>query len=169
MRSITTIIDRLNELIGRAVSWLSLVLVILIVADVTLRYLFNWSSPATFELEWHVFAVLFLLAAGWSLQQDRHVRVDVFYQSFSETKKAWVNLLGTMILLVPLCYVGVTEGAQFAYNAYLIGETSTDPGGLPARFIVKSAIPVCFGLLALQAISIVIKSIQTIITGQNEY
>lgn len=155
---ISFFIDRINQFIGKTVSWLSLLLVIIIILDVCLRYLFSITSSASFELEWHLFAALFLLSAGWTLRQDRHVRVDVFYQKFTEPQKATVNLLGTVFLLLPICYVGIREGFQFAYNSWAIGETSPDPGGLPARFIIKSMIPAGFLLLGLQGISEVLKS-----------
>lgn len=161
--AISRYIDALNVLVGKWVSWLSLLLVLVIIADVLMRYAFSITSSASFELEWHLFAVLFLLSAGWALHEDKHVRVDVFYQRFSEKQKAWVNFVGCVLLLVPLCVVGAVEGWQFARNAWLMGETSPDPGGLPARFIIKSTIPAGFFLLGLQGISISLKSLKTIL------
>lgn len=157
------VIDRINEWIGKSASWLSLLLVIVIIVDVFLRYVYSITSAASFELEWHLFAAMFLLGAGWTFQQDKHVRVDVFYNRFNPKTKAWVNLLGCLILLLPLCYVGVTEGFQFANNAYKLGETSPDPGGLPARFVIKSAIPISFLLLGMQGVSEILKSIKTLL------
>lgn len=165
MIKVSESIDNLNKRIGKAVSWLSILLVIVIIADVCLRYAFSITSSASFELEWHLFAALFLLSAGWTLQQDRHVRVDVFYQKFSEKNKAMVNFLGSVILLLPFCIVGFLEGVQFTMNAYLLGETSPDPGGLPSRFLIKSTIPLGFFLLGLQGISITLKSFQKIISN----
>lgn len=156
-------IDALNQVVGKGVSWLSLALIIVIIADVIMRYLFSITSSASFELEWHLFAFIFLLSAGWAFAEDKHVRVDVFYHKFSDIQKAWINLLGSLLLLIPLCAVGVIEGTQFAYNAWEIGETSPDPGGLPARFVVKSAIPIGFLLLGLQGVSVVLKSIKNLI------
>lgn len=155
-------IDCINGLIGKIVSWMSLVLVLIVIIDVVLRYLFSYTSAASFELEWHLFAVLFLLSAGWALQHDKHVRVDVFYSRFSPRRKAFVNLAGSLLLLWPLCAVGMIEGSRFAWNAYLIGEASPDPGGLPARFVIKSVIPLAFLLLGLQGLSSILKSIQAI-------
>ncbi len=160
---ISPFIDRINHFIGKTVSWLSLLLVVIIILDVCLRYLFSITSSASFELEWHLFAALFLLSAGWALGQDRHVRVDVFYQNFSEAQKAMINLMGTIFLLLPLCFVGILEGFQFAYNSWAISEISPDPGGLPARFIIKSTIPAGFFLLGLQGISEIIKAIKTLL------
>ena len=155
-------IDRLNELVGKATSWLSSVLVLVIVLDVALRYLFSITSAASFELEWHLFALIFLLGAGYTLQHDKHVRVDVFYHNFSKKGKAWVNLVGTLLLLTPFTLVAFYESLSFVANSFALNETSPQPGGLPARWIIKSAIPAGFILLFLQGISLLIKSFKTI-------
>ncbi|MDW3196281.1 MAG: TRAP transporter small permease subunit [Cytophagales bacterium] len=162
MKFISQIINRFNDLIGQTISWMALILVLLIVVDVFLRYVFQFSSPAVFELEWHLFAALFLLGAGWTFKNDQHVRVDLFYQKFSEKGKAVVNLLGTLILLLPFCVVGFIESLEFALNSLNIGETSPDPGGLPARYIIKSCIPISFLLLGLQGISTLLTSTLTL-------
>lgn len=140
-------------------SWLTTGLVWLICTDVILRYLFNFSSASLFELELHVFALIFLLGAAYTLKADRHVRVDVFYTRFSEKGKAWVNLIGTIIFLIPLCIVVIVSSVPFVAESYNIIEGSPDPGGLPFRFLVKSAIPIGFSLLLLQAVSFCIRSI----------
>lgn len=158
MKFISQTIDRFNDLIGQVISWMALVLVLLIVVDVFLRYVFQFSSPAVFELEWHLFAALFLLGAGWTFKNDQHVRVDLFYQKFSEKGKAAVNLIGSLLLLMPFCVVGFIESLEFAINSLTIGETSPDPGGLPARYIIKSCIPISFLLLGLQGLSVILKS-----------
>lgn len=155
-------LDRLIKYLGEAVSWLTVLLVLVIVVDVFLRYLFNSTSAASFELEWHLFAAIFLLGAAYTLQNDKHVRVDVFYHRFSTKGKAWVNLIGTCLLLLPFCMVAFYESLSFVKSSYSVLETSPDPGGLPARYVIKSAIPVGFLLLGLQAISIVFKSISTL-------
>ncbi|WP_370090293.1 TRAP transporter small permease subunit [Ekhidna sp.] len=157
-----TLIDKLNSAIGKAVSWLTFTLVLVIVVDVILRYTLSITSAASFELEWHLFAVIFLLGAAYTLQQDKHVRVDVFYHSFSDKTKAWVNLLGTIFLLLPFCIVACWESISFVYSSYLMNETSPQPGGLPARWIIKSTIPVGFLLLGLQGASLILTSLKTI-------
>lgn len=155
-------IDRLIKHIGQAVSWLTLVLVLVIIVDVFLRYVFNTTSAASFELEWHLFAAIFLLGTAYTLQNDKHVRVDVFYHRFSEKGKAWVNLIGTVFLLLPFCAVAFWESLSFVASSYSVLETSPDPGGLPARYIIKSAIPIGFFLLGLQGVSILLNSLRKI-------
>lgn len=156
------LIDLLIHRIGAIVSWTSLLLVIVIVADVTLRYLFSITSAASFELEWHLFAILFLIGAAYTLQEDKHVRVDVFYHRYSQKRKAWVNLIGTSVLLLPFCVVTFWESLSFVEASYQLNETSPDPGGLPFRYLIKSLIPVSFLLLFLAGISSGLKALKTI-------
>ena len=134
-------------------SWLTAFLVLLICYDVIMRYLFNSSSIAIYELEWHIFALIFLLGAAYTLKHDRHVRVDVFYSRFSRRTQVLINLIGTLILLFPLCWILITEGFDFVANSFRLLESSPDPGGLPARYLIKMSIPIGFSLLFLQAIS----------------
>lgn len=137
-----------------------------IVIDVLLRYTLSITSAASFELEWHLFAAIFLLGAAYTLKEDKHVRVDVFYDRFSDTTKAWVNLIGGLILLLPFCVVAFWESLSFVQNSYMLNETSPQPGGLPARWIIKSTIPAGFLLLGLQGISSITQSITTIYHGR---
>jgi TRAP-type mannitol/chloroaromatic compound transport system permease small subunit len=128
-----------------------------------MRYLFNSSSIAIYELEWHIFSLIFLLAAGFALKHDKHVRVDVFYSRFPEKTKAWVNLTATILLLFPFCLILITEGFDFVSNSFRESESSPDPGGLPARYLIKAAIPVGIGLLFIQAVSLVCQSLLVLI------
>ncbi|MGB3468198.1 MAG: TRAP transporter small permease subunit [Cyclobacteriaceae bacterium] len=156
-------IDKLNVVIGRLFSWLTTLLMLVICFDVLMRYVFNSSSAALTETEWHLFAALFMMGAAYTLKYDKHVRVDVFYTNFSDKRKAWVDLIGTLIFLFPFCYVVVTTSIPFVMNAFEVQETSPDPGGLPARYIIKSVIPIGFSLLFLQGISVALNCIKKII------
>lgn len=153
MNRFANYINQFTEKTGRLVSWISLLLVILIGLDVVLRYAFNWSSSANQELEWHLFATLFLLGSAYALKHDKHVRVDVFYSRFSDRKKSWVNLIGTVIFLIPFCLVIIQTSIPFVLDAWKIAESSPEPGGLTHRFIIKSTIPLGATLLLIQAIS----------------
>ena len=146
------------ESIGRAVSWLSIVLVMWIGVDVVLRYVFDWSSSANQEMEWHLFATLFLLGSAYALKHDKHVRVDVFYSQLNNRQQALVDLLGTLVLLLPFSMVIVITSLPFALEAYQIGESSPEPGGLPYRFVVKSMIPISGVLLFAQGLALILKS-----------
>ncbi len=155
-------LDRLNEFVGKLISWLTTILVLVICFDVFMRYVFNWSSAAVFELEWHIFAAIFMIGAAYALKHDKHVRVDLFYSKFSDKQKATVNLLGTLFFLFPFCIIVLITSLTFVENSFAIGETSPDPGGLPARYIIKSTIPIGMSLLILQGVSIIVNSIKTL-------
>ncbi len=156
---ISKVLKKSVALCGDLASWLVIVLVVIVVFDVGARYFFSYSTPALFESEWHLFGFIFLLGAGKTLQDDGHVRVDIFYNRFSKRRKDFVNLVGTLLLLIPFCAVGMVYGAKFAIESFRIAEASPDPGGLPARYIIKSAIPLGFLLLLLQGISNVVEII----------
>jgi len=153
-------IDKLIEKIGRAVSWLNVFLIGLICLDVLFRYFFSFSKNWILELEWHLFAIIFLLGSAYALKEEKHVRVDVFYQKFSLKTQIWINLLGTLILLFPWCYLVIRTAAKFVNNSWYIREGSPQPGGLPARYAIKGMIVVGFLLLALQGISLCIKYVR---------
>ena len=152
--------DKVANLIGRFCSRLSLLLVILVSTDVFLRYIFNISTASLYELEWHVFAVIFLLGSVYTLHIDEHVRVDVFYNKFSERNKKLVNLLGNLIFLIPFGIVISYTSIPFVKDSYNILESSPDPGGLPFRFLIKSVITVSFFLLAFVGLIKIINSLK---------
>ena len=104
------------------------------------------------ELEWHLFALIFLLGAGFAFKHDKHVRVDLFYANYSPKDKALTNLLGNLILLIPWCIFIIYFSFGYAQTSFLENETSPDPGGLPARYVIKFSITIGFILLLLQAI-----------------
>ncbi|PHN02607.1 hypothetical protein CRP01_30900 [Flavilitoribacter nigricans DSM 23189 = NBRC 102662] len=151
-------INRINERIGRAVSWLTTGLVVLVVTDVIFRYLFNTTKAWTIELEWHLFALIFLLGSGYAFKHDRHVRVDLFYSRFGKRDQAMVNLVGGLIFLVPWCILVIYSSWGYAMQSFRIGEGSPDPGGLPALYVIKFGITVGVFLLLLQGIANILQS-----------
>ena len=134
-------------------------MVIVICIDVVIRYVFNTSKAWITEFEWHMFALVFLIGAAYTFKSDAHVRVDLFYAKLSEKGKAIINITGIIGLLLPWCLVVIRASYKYAYNSFIIRESSPDPGGLPGRYIIKFAIVLGFILLALQAISVLLKSI----------
>lgn len=159
LQTFSSAIHRLNERVGRAASWLTTALMLLVCVDVVIRYLFSDTQAWIIELEWHLFGLIFLLGAGYAFKHDRHVRVDVFYANFSERDKAWVNLIGGFIFLLPWAAVLAFVSFEYATIAYRIGEGSPDPGGLPARYFIKYAVTAGLGLLLLQGVASIIDSI----------
>ena len=163
LKKIRRWIDTLNEWIGRGVSWVTLALVLVVFVDVVMRYLFNTSFVFTQELEWHLFAFIFLIGAGYTLLHDGHVRVDIIYQRLGKKGRAWINLIGVIFFLLPGCIMVIVTSWEFVYNAWVVMEGSPDPGGIPYRFIVKGTITVGFLLLTLQGISLGISSLLQIL------
>ena len=102
MKKFIKISDLINDFVGKFASWLTTIMVLVVFFDVVLRYVFNKGNVAMQELEWHLFATIFLLGAGYTLKKNGHVRVDIFYTNFNERTKAWINLLGPIIFLLPL-------------------------------------------------------------------
>jgi TRAP-type mannitol/chloroaromatic compound transport system permease small subunit len=155
-------IDSLNTWVGNFVAWSTAVVVAVVFTDVVMRYAFKISFVFTQELEWHLFAFIFLMGAGYTLLKDGHVRVDIFYQRCSAKTQAWINLLGVLFFLIPGCYMIIATSIHFVYNAWAVMEGSPDPGGIPFRFLLKACIPAGFGLVLLQGLSLGIKSFLTI-------
>ena len=151
-------IEKLIENIGKICSWLPLVLVILISFDVFARYLLNFSSASFYELEWHIFAIIFLLGSVYTSQRNEHVRVDVFYNRLSKKNQKKIDLIGDIIFLIPFSLIIFYTSLPFAGDSLRILESSHDPGGLPFRFIIKSIIPLAFLLLGLQGVFRVLKN-----------
>jgi TRAP-type mannitol/chloroaromatic compound transport system permease small subunit len=161
-------VDALNEKIGVMVSWLTSLMVLVVCYDVFTRYLLKKSSVAVQELEWHLFAVIFLLGASYTLKHDKHVRVDVIYSRLSERKKALINLIGSIIFLIPFALLVIWTSRDFVENSFLLQESSPDPGGLPARYILKACIPLGFFLLLLQGFSLMFQSLILVLDGKRE-
>lgn len=151
-------IEQFIEAVGKAVSWLSLLLVLLVFANVFMRYVLNTPLAWSKELEWHLFALLFMLGAAYTLKHDKHVRVDLFYDRFSKPNQASVNFWGTLIFLLPWCLVLIYVGWQSAVSAYQLGERSPESGGLPNLWLIQFAIPLGMSLLFLQGLVLLIKS-----------
>jgi TRAP-type mannitol/chloroaromatic compound transport system permease small subunit len=163
LRSICRWIDALNTWVGRGVSWVTFIVVMVVFIDVVMRYIFKMSFVFVQELEWHLFAFIFLMGAGNTLLKDGHVRVDIFYQRLSPKQQAWINFIGVIFFLIPGCYLIIVTSSKFVYNAWNVMEGSPDPGGIPYRYLLKACIPAGFMLILLQGISLGIKSFMTII------
>jgi TRAP-type mannitol/chloroaromatic compound transport system permease small subunit len=157
--AISRVIDRINDRVGRGVRLLSLLLVLVTAFDVVMRYAFRTSFVFVQELEWHIFAFLFLLAAGYAHLRRDHVRVDLVYARLPARRRATVDVLGSLVFLFPTCFLLVTTAIPFVQASFGVREGSPDPGGLPARYLLKAAIPAGFLLLGLQGVSELIKDV----------
>lgn len=164
MEPVASFIERISEGVGRLSAWLVVVMVLLVCYDVTMRYLFQDGSVALQELEWHLFALIFLLGGAYTLKHDEHVRVDIFYQAnwMTPQRRALVDLLGCLFMLLPFCGLMIYSSIPFVEAAYNWGESSPDPGGLPYRWLLKAVIPFGFVLLALQGVAMMVRCLRTL-------
>jgi len=158
LRNIARKIDAFQDRFGRAVSWLMLLMVLVVFTDVILRYAFNVSFVFTQELEWHLFGMVYLLAAGYTMLYDEHVRVDILYSRWPPRRKAWTDFVLYLIFFYPAAIMILITTWPFVKSSILVLEGSPDPGGIPLRFLLKSVIIIGFLLLVLQAFSQTIKS-----------
>lgn len=146
-------IDRLIARIGHAASWLWPILVAVVVLQVVLRYGFGKGSIMFEELQWHIYAVGFMIGLSYCADVDRHVRVDVLAERWTLRTRAWIELAGLVAFMLPFVLVLAIEGIPYAKSAWDFGEVSAAPGGLPYRWVLKSFISIAAGLLVLSAIS----------------
>ena len=158
LRLYIKLIDGLNEYIGICVSWLTTLMVLVVFYDTVMRYAFKKGNVAIQELEWHIFAVVFLIGAAYALKNGAHVRVDIIYTRLSARIRAWIDFLGSIFFLIPFAVIVIYSTQDFIANSWEVREMSPDPGGLPARYILKAMIPTGFVLLILQATSEMFKN-----------
>jgi TRAP-type mannitol/chloroaromatic compound transport system permease small subunit len=151
-------IDRMNEVIGKAVSWLILVAVLVSATNAIIRKTMNISSNAWLELQWYLFGAAFLLAAAYTLKQNEHVRIDIVYGAMSRRVQHWIDLLGHLLFLMPFVIVMLYMLTPYVMKSVLNGEVSNNSGGL-VIWPAKSLLLIGFILLGLQGISEIIKKI----------
>ena len=157
-------IDALVDAAGRIVAWVMLALVLLMSANVLLRYLFSIGSVAAQELEWHLMSPIVLVGMAYALLHDGHLRVDLIYAKLPTRARLAVNLIASLIGVVFSGLV-IWLGWKYVLQAYAIDEGSPDPGGLPHRFILKAFIPLGFALLLLYSIAEAIHAGLALVTG----
>ncbi len=150
-------LEALSEWLGRAVAWLTVAMVLVTVGIVVARYGFGGGSIAVQESVLYMHALVFLVGAGYTLKHDKHVRVDIFYQAMSPRRRALVDLLGSLLLLLPVCGFIFWISLDFVAASWSMnrgqGEASAEAGGLPYVYLLKTLIPVAAALLALQGLA----------------
>ena len=152
LRRIEAFIDR----VGQGTLYLTLVMIALVATNVLLRYAFSIGSVWAQELEWHLLAAVILFGMSYALQRGDNVRVDVFYADFQPRTKFIVDVF-SLLLQLAIALIFIKLSLAYVAQAYAIGETSADPGGIPMRWLVKGLIPMGFGLLALQTLGALLK------------
>ena len=148
--------------LGRSVSWLTLVMVLLTFTIVILRYGLNEGWIWLQESVTYLHAMVFMIAAAWTFQSDDHVRVDIYYRDRSDRDKAWVNLLGTLIFLLPFCIFLILIGWDYVLASWAVKEGSREAGGLPLVYLLKSLILLLPALLLIQSFSTIKACLSTL-------
>ena len=159
---LSELIDALNEWVGSTLSWLVLLMVLLGVYNAVTRKLsqtigVDLSSNMYIEAQWYMFSLIFLWGGAYTLKHRAHVRVDILYSRVSLKAKAWIDILGTLLFLMPLSLLIIWVTIPYAGASWSIFEMSPDPGGLP-RYLIKTVIPIAFILVLFQGISELIKN-----------
>ena len=158
LNRLAQIIDAINERVGRAVLWLVLAATLISASNAVARYALGLSSNAWLEIQWYLFAAIFLLGAGYTLKHNGHVRIDILYGHLPARAQAWIDLAGTLLFLLPLTLLMIGLSWPGFVESWVRGEMSPDAGGL-LRWPVRLLIPLGFALLALQGVSEAIKRI----------
>ncbi len=163
MDSVLKITGKIIDGLGNFCSLLMILMIMNVFYDVIMRYFFNDVSIGMQELEWHLFAAMFMFGIAYTLKEDGHVRVDIFYDAMSAKKQALVNIFGSLVLALPITLLILYYSWDYTLEAYEMGEGSGDPGGLPHRWIVRSVIPLSSIFLILAIFHVLITQLKTLI------
>lgn len=156
--SFSALIDALNEKIGNFCNWLVLLACIVSAGNAMVRYAYDTSSNAWLEIQWYMFAVIVMLGASYTMKRNEHVRVDIFYMTLSRRGQLWIDILGTLVFLLPTCTILAWLSWPFFIQSFNVNEHSSNAGGL-LRWPIKLVLPVGFALVALQGVSELIKRV----------
>lgn len=165
----TRIVDKATSGLGRFISWMALLMVLIGAYNAIARYLgrfigVNLSSNLYLELQWYLFSLIFLLGAGYALKENAHVRVDVIYGRLEARARAWINVIGSVLMLIPFSIFVLWVSWPSIRNSWAVREASPDPGGLP-RYPLKAVIIVAFVLLLAQGVAELVKDLAIVRRG----
>lgn len=156
---IERIYDRFADFIGHVTAGIMILMLLNVFYDVVMRYLFRSGSIAMQEMEWHLFSIVLLIGVSYALFKDGHVRVDLIYDNLATKKKAIINIVGSVVFLIPFSLLIAFGSIDFVLEAYQTNEISGDPGGLTHRWIIKALVPASFFLLVFSTIGVILKNI----------
>ena len=151
-------LDRIAKYSGFIAAILVMVLSLLVAYDAAMRYLFSAGSIALQEIEWHIFDIIFLLGLAYALKHDKHVRVDIFFERYSQQTRAIVQILSMLLLVIPFSLIFLNDALDMTYQSFLQHEVSSDPGGLTDRWLIKAVLALSFVLLIVQTVSETVKA-----------
>ena len=157
--TIAQTIDSVSRSVGNAVAFAAIAMALVTTTVVILRYGFGQGAIAAQESVLYLHGALFMLGAAPTLLTDKHVRVDVFYRNFTDRQKHWVNTIGHTVFTLPFCTLIVFGSWGYVSESWSIMESSPEPGGIPAVFLLKTLIPAMALLLALQAVSLIVQGL----------
>lgn len=166
LRTCVHYIDIFTDRSGRLVAWLVLAMALLTTIVVVLRYGFNTGSIMAQEAVTYMHGCLFMLGAAYALKNESHVRVDIFYRNFSPRTRAWVNSLGGIVFLMPLCAFICFASWNYVSESWAIYETSPEPGGIPAVYLLKSLLPLMAITLFLQGVAETLRNMLVLVEKQ---
>lgn len=167
LQSTANKLDRFAEITGRTIAWLTLAMVLVTFTVVVMRYMFNTGFIALQESITYLHACVFMLGAAWTLKEDGHVRVDIFYSKQGPRTRAWIDLAGTLLLLLPVCGFIFFSSLDYVALSWSVREGSREAGGLNAVYLLKTTMPVMAVLLMLQGCATILKSI-LLISGHDQ-
>lgn len=162
---VAAVIDRTNDVTGRGLAWLSIAMVVVQFMVVIMRYVFGVSWLMMQESIIYMHGILFMIAAGYTLLYDGHVRVDIFYRDAKERTKAMVDMLGSALLLIPVMIMILLGAVPYVRQSWASLEGSVETSGIPAVFLLKTVILVFCILLGMQGVSLFIRSLITVMGG----
>lgn len=160
LRRLEQIIGKLSGAFGWLAGWLCILMIGVVFVDVVARYGFDAGSMAMQELEWHLFAAVFLLGAAYTMREDANIRVDVFYARMTPRRKAMVDIFGTVVFVIPMCTLILYSSYDFVSYSYQIQEISNDPGGLPYRFAFRALLPLGYFLVMMQSLAVISRNVR---------
>ena len=169
MRAVIRAIDSFNEFVGRTVSWLALAMVLVQFVVVVMRHVFGLSVLTMQESIWYMHSIIFLVAAGYTLLHNGHVRVDILYGNVGGRAKALIDLIGVFIILLPVCVLIWWVAWPYVMNAWAVKEGSVEISGIQGVYLLKTCMLIFAGTLAVQGISMALKSILTLSGAENHY
>jgi TRAP-type mannitol/chloroaromatic compound transport system permease small subunit len=154
LQTLIHLLDRFSDKCGRALSWLTILMMLVTCLVVTMRYVFAAGSIIFFqELVIYLHATVFMLGIAWTLKRQGHVRVDVFYRGYSRTRRAWVDSIGTLVLLIPVCVFLMLSSVEFVGQSWRVREVSGEANGVPAVYLLKTLIPLMALFLLIQGLA----------------
>lgn len=168
MIKIEKFLNTITDIVGNITALVMLLMMVNVFFDVMARYIFSNSSVGMQELEWHLFSIMFLFGISYALKEEAHVRVDFLYDRMSTKKRAVVNIIGTVVFLLPLALLMIFGSYEYVLDAYNMNEISEDPGGLTHRWIIKAMIPLSFLFLIFTALGYILKNIRLFRQGDTQ-